>query len=74
MLKPSPKGKSTNSKLAFLFQEYGFSFFLPFGNRKGPFSKNMAISEEQPGPPVNHITKGAFYYESALSGLNGKNQ
>jgi len=56
---PAPGGKSTNTMLDNLFQEYSFfikwlSFIL-----KGPFSKKTEISDEHHGPPVSHNTNGA---------------
>jgi len=63
---PVPTGLSKKSKLALLFQDISFFTGFPYSNLIGPFSKNMASSEEQPGPPVNHIINGSlsgFYLE-----------
>ena len=66
-----PIGWSTNKRLALLFQEWTLFTASPsLFNLRGPFSTKMASSEEQPGPPVSHKTKGS------VSGLllEGKNQ
>lgn len=58
---PAPNGLSIKIKFTLEFQLnlLVLSFRLFSSIRNGPFSRNNAISEEHPGPPVSHSAHGS---------------